>query len=469
MVFDVSLLPATDLVSGYRSGDLSPVDVTEATLSRIRDLDPRVNAFVLVDGEGAIRAARESAERWRRGEPAGELDGVPVGIKDIFLTRGWPTRKGSRTQADAGPDREDAPVVARLREVGAVFLGKTTTPELGWKGVTDSPLEGITTNPWDSALTAGGSSGGSAAAVALGMSPLALGTDGGGSIRIPASFCGIYGIKPTYGRIPLWPASPFGTLAHAGPLTRTVPDAALMMDVLSRPDFRDWSAAEPPTRSFTERLDEGVGDLRIAYAPTLAGAEVDPDVASAVAAAARVFEGLGARVEEHDPGIDDPVEAFEALWYAGAAKALAHLDDSGRQLLEPALAESAAWGARVSAVEYLDAVAVRAQLGRIMGAFHQHYDLLLTPALPVAPFEGGREVPAGWPHRRWTSWSPFSYPFNMTQQPAASLPCGFTRDGLPVGAQLVGPKFADAQVLRASHAFQTVQETPVPPLARVEA
>lgn len=468
MVSDVSLLPATEVLRGYRSGDLSPVDVTEAALARIRDLDPRVNAFVLVDEEGAMKAARASDERWRRGEPAGDLDGVPVGIKDIFLTRGWPTRKGSRTQADAGPDREDAPAVARLREAGAVFLGKTTTPELGWKGVTDSPLEGVTTNPWDTALTAGGSSGGSAAAVALGMSPLALGTDGGGSVRIPAGFCGTYGIKPTYGRIPLWPASPFGTLAHVGPLTRTVPDAALMMDVLARPDSRDWSAAECAARSFTEDLDDGVRGLRIAYAPTLAGTEVDPDVASAVADAARAFEELGAHVEESDPGIDDPVEAFETLWYAGAAKALAHLGDEDRALLEPPLAESAAWGARVSAVEYLDAVAVRAELGRTMGAFHQRYDLLLTPALPIPPFEGGREVPAGWPHRRWTSWSPFSYPFNMTQQPAASLPCGFTRAGLPVGAQLVGPKFADALVLRASHAFQTVREAPVPPLARAE-
>lgn len=466
MTSDISSAPATELARRYRAGDLSPVDVTETVLDRIERLDPEVNAFVLVDGDSAIKAARSSEERWRRGEPLGELDGVPVPVKDIFLTRGWPTRKGSRTLANAGPDDEDAPAVARLREAGAVLVGKTTTPELGWKGVTDNPADGVTTNPWDTSATAGGSSGGSAAAVALGIGPLALGTDGGGSIRIPASFCGIYGIKPTYGRIPLYPASAFGTLAHAGPLTRTVADAALALDVMSRPDYRDWSAAEPPTRSFLEGLDDGVRGLRIAYSPTLAGAAVDPDVAAAVSAAARGFEDLGAHVEEYDPGFADPIEAFDVLWYSGAAKALAHLDDAERELVEPALLQASEAGARYTAVDYLDAVAVRASLGRLMGALHERFDLLLTPTVPVAPFEGGREVPEGWPYPRWTSWTPFSYPFNLTQQPAASLPCGFTRSGLPVGAHLVGRKFADAMVLRASQAFQTLRETPVPPLAR---
>lgn len=466
MTSDLTLMPATDLARAFRSRNLSPVDVTEAVLERVQRLDPKVNAFVLVDGDGAIKAARSSEERWRQGRPLGDLDGVPVPIKDIFLTEGWPTRRGSRTLANAAPDDQDAPAVARLRENGAVFVGKTTTPELGWKGVTDSPLEGVTTNPWDTALTAGGSSGGSAAAVALGMGPMALGTDGGGSIRIPASFCGIYGIKPTYGRVPLWPASPFGTLAHAGPLTRTVRDAAVMLDVLTRPDSRDWSATEPPQRSFLEGLDDGVRGLRIAYSPTLAGAGVDGDVAAATADAAHVLEDLGARVEEYHPGFSDPIAAFDVLWYAGAAKALAHLDDADREMLEPALADAAAQGARYSAIDYIDAVAVRASLGQMMGAVHERFDLLLTPSVPIPPFQGGREVPEGWPHPRWTSWTPFTYPFNLTQQPAASLPCGFTRNGLPVGVQLVGRKFADALVLRASQAFQSVRETPVPPLAR---
>lgn len=457
-------MSATDLVSGYRSGDFSPVEAAEACLARIQELNSEVRAFVLVDGEGALDAARSAEQRWRGGAPYGPLDGVPVAIKDVFLTAGWPIRKGSRAYADAAPDTEDAPVVARLREAGAVPLGKTSTPEFGWKGVTDSALEGVTTNPWDTRLTAGGSSGGSAAAVALGMCPLAVGTDGGGSIRIPASFCGIVGLKPTYGRVPLWPASPFGTLAHAGPITRTAADAALMMDVLTRPDHRDWTAAETPAEPYTSGLDDGVGGLRIAYSPTLAGADVDADVAAAVADAAEVFENLGARVERFPPEFTDPVEAYELLWFAGAAKALAHLDDASRALVEPALLSASLAGARATVIDYIEAVDVRAALGRLMGELHQRYDLLLTPTLPIPPFEGGREVPEGWPHPRWTSWTPFTYPFNMTQQPAASVPCGFTSAGLPVGAQLVGAKFADRLVLRAARAFQTVRQTPTPPL-----
>ncbi|HEY4421793.1 MAG TPA: amidase, partial [Pseudonocardia sp.] len=325
--------------------------------------------------------------------------------------------------------------------------------ELGWKGVTDSSLTGVTRNPWDPARTAGGSSGGSAAAIQLGMGPLSLGTDGGGSVRIPAGFCGITGHKPTYGRVPAHPASPYGTLAHVGPMARTAADAALLLDVMSGVDTRDpWALA--PTAAAFAALDTPVAGLRVAASPTLGYVDVHPEVAAAFSAAVEVFRALGAVVEETDPGFGDPVEAFELLWFVGAAKSIAHLGQAERATMDPGLVESAERMAGATALEYVDAMAVRNDLGTLMGEFHSRYDLLLTPTLPIPAFEAGVEVPSGWPRARWTSWTPFTYPFNMTQQPAASVPCGFTSDGLPVGLQIVGPRHADNAVLAAAHAFQ---------------
>jgi aspartyl-tRNA(Asn)/glutamyl-tRNA(Gln) amidotransferase subunit A len=445
-------LTATELLAAYRAGELSPVEATEAALERIRRHDPQVNAFCLVDADAALASAKESEERWRRGEPIGALDGVPTSIKDILLTRGWPTLRGSRTVDPTGPWDVDGPHVARVREQGAVLLGKTTTPELGWKGVTDNPLTGVTRNPWDPTRTAGGSSGGSAAAVLLGMGPLSLGTDGGGSVRIPAGFTGTTALKPTYGRVPHYPPSPFGTLAHVGPMTRSAADAALLLDVVSGVDPRDpWALA--PTGTAVATLDAGVAGVRIAVSPTLGYVDVHPEVAAAFAAAVRVFADLGAHVEEADPGFADPIEAFETLWFSGAAKSIEHLGSGQRALMDPGLVAISEQGARSSALDYLTAMAVRNDLGTRMGEFHGRYDLLLTPTLPIPAFEAGVEVPAGWPRERWTTWTPFTYPFNMTQQPAASVPCGVA-EGLPVGLQIVGARHADNAVLAAAHAFQ---------------
>ncbi len=457
MTDEIAYLTAADLVASYSRGDLSPVDVTRLVLERIERHNERVNAYCLVDEERALDTARESEQRWRRAEPCGLLDGVPVSIKDVFLTRGWPTLKGSRTVETNQDWAANAPVVARLREHGAVPLGKTTTPELGWKGITDSPLTGVTRNPWDTSRTPGGSSGGSAAAVALGMGPLSVGTDGGGSVRIPASFSGIFALKPTYGRIPLFPASPFGTLAHAGPMTRTVADAALMLDVLGEFDSRDWSALAPPGIAYRDNLEARIGELRIAYSPTLGYAKVDPEVEAAVREAVDFLAGLGAAVDEVDPGFDDPVEDFHTLWFSGAAKSVQHLSDEQRAMLDPGLQEICVQGEEYSAVDYLTAVARRMELGQLMGRFHEGFDLLITPTMPIPAFAADQEVPTEWPQRRWTSWSQFSYPFNMTQQPAASLPCGTTSAGLPVGLQVVGPRHADARVLAACAAVETAR------------
>lgn len=451
---ELTELTALQLVDGYRKGEFSPVEVVRAALQRAEEIQPSVNAFVRLTADEALKRARESAERWQRGEPAGLLDGVPVTVKDILLMRGGPTRKGSNTVRVEGRWDEDAPSVARLREHGAVFLGKTTTPEFGWKGVTDSPQSGVTRNPYDVSRTSGGSSGGSAAAVAMGAGPLSLGTDGGGSVRIPAAFCGIFALKPTYGRVPLYPASAFGTLAHVGPMTRDAADAALMMDVISGSDARDWSALAPPAGRFTDALDGGVRGLRVAYSPSLGGqVPVRPGVAAAVRRGVEGLASLGAFVEEADPDFTEPVEAFHTLWFSGAARVTQNLGPHQRELLDPGLREICDLGARYSALDYLAAVDVRMDLGRRMGRFHETYDLLVTPTLPITAFEADAEVPKGSGHRRWTGWTPFTYPFNMSQQPAASVPVGLDGDGLPVGLQIVAARHRDDLVLRAAHAL----------------
>ncbi len=450
----ITTLSATELVAAFRARTLSPVEAAEAALARIEARDGRLNAFCLVDAEAARAQARESAARWEKGAPLGPLDGVPVAVKDLLLTRGWPTLRGSRTVDPAQPWEVDAPAVARLREAGAVLIGKTTTCEFGWKGVTDNPLTGITRNPWNPERTPGGSSGGSAAAVAAEMVPLAIGTDGGGSIRIPCGFSGLVGLKPTFGRVPAYPASPFGTISHVGPMARTVADAALMLAVMAGADHRDWLALPPPAEGWPEGLEDGVAGLRIAYSADLGYAAVDDEIAALAARAAAAFEELGATVEAVDPGFESPRATFRTIWYAGAANALRAIPEAERAKMDPGLVEVAREGAGYSALALLEAENARAALGIRMGAFLDRYDLLLTPTLPIPAFEAGVEVPPGSGLERWPDWTPFSYPFNLTGQPAATVPCGLTAEGLPAGLQIVGPRHGDALVLRAARAYE---------------
>jgi len=466
---DLCSLSATDLLRLYRTRKASPVEAARAVLARIEKLNTKLNCFCLVDAKSALASARESEARWRKDEPRGLLDGVPVSIKDLLLTKGWPTLRGSRTINPKGPWNDDAPAVARLREHGAVLVGKTTTPEFGWKGVTDNSLTGITRNPWNPKLTPGGSSGGSSAAVAAGMGPLSVGTDGGGSIRIPCAFTGLFGLKPSFGRVPAWPLSPFGTVAHVGPITRTVADAALMMNVLALPDARDSSALPPDPRDYRVGLDDGVKGLRIAYSPDLGYAAVDPEVAALVRKATNRFAELGAHVEEAHPGFDNALPMFTTHWFAGAAALLRAFSAEQAKLVDAGLRDVARQGAKIRMLDYLDAVLKRGQLTGLMNRFHEKYDLLLTPTLPLAAFEAGKEVSNLLKEKRWTDWTPFSYPFNLTQQPAASIPCGLTKKGLPVGLHIVGARYADALVLRAARAYESVQPIATPDLSKLTA
>jgi aspartyl-tRNA(Asn)/glutamyl-tRNA(Gln) amidotransferase subunit A len=460
---DLCALTASELVDAFRKKTLSPVEVARAVAARIEKLNPVYNAFNLVS-DRIVEDAKASEARWMAGQPRGLLDGVPVSIKDIILTKGWPTLRGSKTVDAKGPWNDDAPVTARLREHGAVLLGKTTTPEFGWKGVTDSPLTGVTRNPWNKAKTPGGSSGGAAAAVAAGMGPLAVGTDGGGSIRIPCGFTGLFGIKASFGRVPAWPLSPFGTVAHVGPMTRSVTDAALMLNVIAQPDARDWHALPYEPRDWRSGLEQGVADLRIAFSANLGYARVDPEVAKIVSDAVAVFAELGAKVEEKDPGFPDSAPIFVTHWFSGAAFLLKGIPKEKHQLIDPALLDVAEQGAKITASEILDAQLKRGALGTHMNLFHRDYDLLVTPTLSIAAFDAGKEVADRMLQGRWTDWTPFTFPFNLTQQPAASIPCGLTKAGLPVGLHIVGPRYADALVLRAARAFETARPIQMPKL-----
>jgi aspartyl-tRNA(Asn)/glutamyl-tRNA(Gln) amidotransferase subunit A len=463
---DIAFASAVSLLDRYRSKALSPVEATRLILDRLDALQPRINAFCIVDREGALAAARASEGRWLRGEAVGRLDGVPVTIKDLILMRGFPSLRGSRVVQRDQDWSEDAPATARLREAGAVIIGKTTTPEFGWKALGDSPLTGITRNPWDLSRTPGGSSAGAAAACAAGVAPLHVGSDGAGSIRIPCAFSGIFGLKPSFGRVPAHPPSPMGLLSHIGPIARSVADAALMLSVLSGPDHRDPYALPPPARDYDRGLEGGVRGWRIAFSPSLGYAKVDPEIAAAAAKAARWFETIGAVVEQHETIFDSPREALLTLWAAGTAKLLAGLPNRGRELMDPGLLAMAAEGQRISAVEYLGADLVRTALGRQMAEFHRKYDLLLTPMMPVPALPVGQDLNDPTAERHWIDWSPFSYPFNLTRQPAASIPCGLTRAGLPIGLQIVGPLYADDRVLRAARAFEATQTERRAPLAK---
>jgi len=462
---DLCMMPATALVEAYQTQRLSPVEVTRAVLDRIDALNDTYNAFCFVDPVSALKQARESEARWMQGKARGPVDGVPTTVKDLIVTRGWPTRRGSRTiDADQLWD-EDGPPVARMRERGAVLIGKTTTPEFGWKGVTDSPLTGVTVNPWDTRLTPGGSSGGAAVAAALGMGALHIATDGAGSIRMPAAFCGLFGHKPTFGIVPVHPHSPTGTLWHQGPITRTVDDAILLLRIISLPDDRDWYSVPHTCLNGDADKDTDLRGLRIAYSRNLGYASVDPEVEALVTVAVGRFADQGAAVEEVDPGFDDPIEIMVTLWSVALALAVAPLSSGQRDLVDPPILEIADHGRAISATAYRQAEQAREALGRHMRRFHNDYDLLMTPQLPLTAFEAGREVPAGRDMTRWWEWSPFTYPFNLTQQPAASLPCGFTTEGLPVALQVVGAKFADAQVLNVCRAYESQHPFRMPALA----
>ena len=454
MARDLAYAAASQLVAGFRAKRFSPLEVLQAVLARIEAQQPRLNAYQLIDAAAARRSARASTARWAKGKPRGLLDGVPVAIKDVTETKGWPTLNGSLAIDRKGPWREDAIVVERFRAHGAVLVGKTTTPEFAWSGRTQSKLAGVTRNPWNLAWTPCGSSGGSGAAVAAGMAAIATGTDSGGSVRGPASFCSLVGLKPTFGRVPVWPASPMMMMEHCGPLTRTVHDCALAMSVMAGYDPRDGYALAEPAPDMLSRLEGGVRGLKIAFSPDLGFVRVDPEVRRVVAGSRRVFADLGARVTRVKHVMDNPTRAADAIGNALAALLAHRLGRRRSRLTEPDLLKCVVGGAKIDAVSLLDAESARRDLRAQMAAFHTRYDLLIMPTMCAAPFALKRDDPPGWTGKSAGRWMATTFAFDLTGQPAISVPCGFTRDGGPVGLQIVGPYGSDALVLRAARAFE---------------
>jgi len=451
---ELAFLSATELLRLYRNKELSPVEVVQSTLDRLATYERAVNAFVLYDPESAKAAARTSEARWQKGEPSGLLDGIPVAIKDTQLTRGWPRLVGSRTIDPNQGWTEDAPATARLRAENAVFFGKTTTPEFGWKPTTDSPLSGVTRNPWNLERTPGGSSGGSAVALLTGVCPLAVGTDAGGSIRIPASFSGVFGLKPTFGRVAVYPPSAFGDVSHVGPMSRTVADAALMLDAMKGPDSRDWYSLPSDGVAYHQQLGAvSMKGKRIALSPTLGYVEPSPAVRAAVEAAARVFAELGATVEPADPFTESPLPVFQTLALAGFWALLRVMPPEKVPLMDPGLVEACRLGESVTQEQLVEALAKRAALGAQLRQFFDRYDILLSPTMPITaayaePRDDGQPDP-----RNYRDWLTYTWAFNLTRNPSASIPCGFA-EGLPIGLMVTGPLYDELGVLQACHAYE---------------
>ncbi|HEY1856305.1 amidase family protein [Acidocella sp.] len=448
-----ALLDAEELLAGYASGAFTPLHALQAVTERIARQNAGINAFAVMN-PGALAAARESAARWAAQKPCGPLDGVPVTVKDLIDVAGLPTRRGSKT-TPAEPAREDAPLVAALRRAGAVIIGKTTTTEYGWKTPGDSPATGITRNPWNQAHTPGGSSAGAGAAAAAGFGPLHVGTDAGGSIRIPAAWCGVVGLKPSFGRVPQWPLGAFGPVSVAGPIARTVRDAALLLSALAGFDPRDpFSLPEPP-RDFLAGIEDGVAGLRIGILrrPGFA-AQVDADGLLALQTARDLLAGQGALVEELDIALPDSSEIFTKLWGAGLARVVAGLPEPDHKLMDPGLLEVAARYKHVSAQDFLEAEALRVQAAHAMAA--QKVDAWLCPCVPhAAPLA---DAPASDPVAAiWQDWAPWTVLFNLTRQPALSLPMGVNEAGMPLAVQIAAPLYRDDTVLRVARALEKAQ------------
>ena len=473
MKTDHSPSPMPSLIeanASIRDGRMTPVQLVESSLLAIETHNPTLNAFGDVYAEAALEQARAMTAEARAGRYRGPLHGVPFGIKDLFSTAGMRTTKGSLTGLENVPT-QDAPIIRRLKEAGAIILGKTATTEFGWTGASTSRVFGNGRNPWNPQLTSGGSSSGSAIAVAARMVPATLGSDGGGSVRIPGAFCGAFALKGSLGRIPTWPWSATEMLSHAGPITRTVRDSALLFDILSGPDPLDHQALPAPTESYLSRCEQPLRPLRIAYCPTLFEVPVDAPIAAAVdAAVEHLAQALPVRVSTLTLDWQDPLATFETLWVGGRGIAYGKALVNQMDQLDPGFAELIKRSADYDLAGYLKAVQQRAAFANQVHALFSEFDLLLLPTLPILPFAADDVAPAGYVGQDgavpWARWTPFTYPFNITGNPAASMPCGFSPSGLPIGLQVVGPRFADADVLQFCAAFEAIApwDQHVPPL-----
>jgi aspartyl-tRNA(Asn)/glutamyl-tRNA(Gln) amidotransferase subunit A len=456
---DPALMTAETLLGLYARQALSPVEALKAVTERIARHNPKLNAFAVMAPQ-SLAAAGESAARWRAGRPRGPLDGVPCTVKDLIDLAGFPTRRGSRL-TDPRSAAEDAPIVLGLKAAGAVIIGKTTTTEFGWKSPGDCPLHGITRNPWNPLYTTGGSSSGAGAAGAAGFGPLHVGTDAGGSVRIPAAWCGLVGLKPTYGRIPQWPAGAFASVACAGPMTRGVRDAALMLSAMARHDARDPFCLPDDPRDWRDGIEAGVAGLAVGVLRDPGfDAPVDAAGVAAVERAAQFLHDAGAVVEEASAGLPDTRDVFGRVWGAALARLVGNFGENERGLLDAGLIEVAAANRDLSAIAFMDADAMRAAAGHAMAMLHRRFDLVLCPTVPGPPPLA--DAPTTDPVRAlWTQWAPWTFTFNLTRQPAISVPMGLSEAGLPLSVQIAAAQYRDDLVLRAARAIEIAAPFPI--------
>ncbi|MEU5470974.1 amidase [Streptomyces lydicus] len=451
-------LDATDLAARLRRREISAREVVQAHLDRIERVNPAVNAIVTLDAEGALAAAAEADARLVRAAEVPPLHGLPIAFKDTHLTRGMRTTFGSPLFADHVPDEDDV-VVDRLQRAGAIRLGKTNVPEFAAGSHTFNRVFGTTRNPYDPTRSAGGSSGGAAAALAAGLQPLADGSDMGGSLRNPASFCNVVGLRPTPGRVPPQPGGDlWDTLAVPGPMGRTVADTALLLSAMAGPDPRCPLSLETPGAAFRVPLDRELRGLRVAWTPDLGGlAPADPDVLAVLESQLRVLEELGWRVDTACPDLTGADETFRTLRAHSFDLAFGGLLDADREALKPSLARNVEEGRRLTTADLVTATATRSRLHLETLDFFSRYDLLLAPVSQVTPFDAELEYPqevAGRPTKTYLDWMRSAYLISVLGVPALSVPAGFTPAGLPVGMQFIGPPRADLAVLQAGHAYE---------------
>ena len=454
-------LDAVAIAEAIRARSLSPVELVRETLERIAALDEAINSFTVLFEDEALEAARRAERAVLAGEDLGPLHGVPISIKDVIWMRGAPATDGSLALRDFVPD-EDAALVGRLRSAGAIVVGKTNNPELCYAGITDNRVYGLTRNPWQLERTPGGSSGGAGASVACGLTPIAIGSDGGGSIRIPSSFCGVAGHKPSFGLVPQLPGfTGWKSLTVNGPLARSVRDLALALRVMAGPHPSDDLSLPALGVDYAAAAGEpGVEALRVAYSVDLGFAPVDPEVRRAFVRAIGSLEAAGWRLEQAHPATGDSTELWTLIAVCEGWASDRRLLAKGDDLLEPRTLEILKAGERYSAAEYLDAIEERARYARVWLEFFERFDLLLTPSMQMTAFPAGIPAPTEIDGRPidpfFDDWCAFCYPANLTRQPAASVPCGFDETGLPVGLQIMGRRFEDAQVLRAAAAWEEI-------------
>lgn len=460
---ELCFTPATELGHLIRTRTLSPVELVAAILQRLEQLNPTLRAYLTVTSDAARAQARSAETRALRDELRGPLDGIPYSLKDLEATAGVRTTYGSRFFEHNVPTADGA-VAARLKAAGGILLGKTNTPHFGYKDMCDNLLGPPCRNPWNLERTAGGSSGGAGAAVATGLGPLAHGSDGAGSIRIPAALCGVFGLKPSYGRVPYYPSADyFATRSHNGPMTRTVRDAALLLQVMAGPDHRDPHTIDAPPADYLAACEGDLHGLRVAWSPDLGFAPLDPEIGTIVERAARRFAELGCTIEAPAVSWPDPRAFHQVIWEVGVAARNIERASARPDWIEPTLMRMILNAGRISAIAYQQALLARSDFYMAVRAFFDTYDLLLTPQMPLAawsvepgPDEGVTHIGG---HAVSTMFDRlcFTYPFNLTGYPAASVPCGFTAEGLPVALQIVGRWHADAQVLRAAACFEALQ------------